>query len=277
MTSKNLAIVWSPNILRCDVSELDTQDALQDVGLQAVITEFLIRCSSIVFAPNNPPPPMQMAPSHCMHCCCHCAHSTPTNNNNISHSNSSHNNNGFQNNNNGARSSVASQHSNLGGSQAPQTSGQHQGAGQPQTVTFAISNNDNSGLKPVLKQSIDNTTGQQHHQQQQQQQNSQQVQLVEEKPASKKVELRVNKNPLRPRPRSVAVPNVEAVRADEALHAEEVRLVSLPGRQTAELVQVVNHHQGALTVTGKKQTIKVHCPPLLGEGARRGGEGGHLP
>ena len=29
MTSKNLAIVWSPNILRCDVSELDTQDALQ--------------------------------------------------------------------------------------------------------------------------------------------------------------------------------------------------------------------------------------------------------
>ena len=63
----------------------------------------------------------------------------------------------------------------------------------------------------------------------------------------------------------------------QALHAEEVRLVSLPGRQTAELVQVVNHHQGALTVTGKKQTIKVHCPPLLGEGARRGGEGGHLP
>lgn len=54
----------------------------------------------------------------------------------------------------------------------------------------------------------------------------------------KKVELRVNKNPLRPRPRSVAVPNVEAVRAEEALHAEEVRLVSLPGRQTAELVQV---------------------------------------
>ena len=30
-----------------------------------------------------------------------------------------------------------------------------------------------------------------------------------------KVELRVNKNPLRPRPRSVAVPNVEAVRAEE--------------------------------------------------------------
>ena len=78
----------------------------------------------------------------------------------------------------------------------------------------------------------------------------------------------MNKNPLRPRPRSVAVPNVEAVRAEEvtqlltkiffgvhrqarleisknsqlelqAMHAEEVRLVSLPGRQTAELVQVV--------------------------------------
>ena len=33
MTSKNLAIVWSPNILRCDVSELDTQDALQVLDL----------------------------------------------------------------------------------------------------------------------------------------------------------------------------------------------------------------------------------------------------
>ena len=33
MTSKNLAIIWSPNILRCDVSELDTQDALQVLDL----------------------------------------------------------------------------------------------------------------------------------------------------------------------------------------------------------------------------------------------------
>ena len=107
MTSKNLAIVWSPNILRCDVSELDTQDALQvyknqtfkpktqsviskdgslnnyvssvssfgserrllllfiriftcnifqDVSLQAVITEFLIRSASLVFAPSVPAP-----------------------------------------------------------------------------------------------------------------------------------------------------------------------------------------------------------------------------
>ena len=36
MTSKNLAIVWSPNILRCDVSELDTQDALQVCKNQTV-------------------------------------------------------------------------------------------------------------------------------------------------------------------------------------------------------------------------------------------------
>ena len=29
MTAKNLAIVWAPNLLRCDTSELDTADALQ--------------------------------------------------------------------------------------------------------------------------------------------------------------------------------------------------------------------------------------------------------
>ena len=92
-----------------------------------------------------------------------------------------------------------------------------------------------SGLKPVLKQSVDNTPGQQQQQQQQQQQAS----LVEEKPVSKKVELRVNKNPqqqqqqvelrvnknpLRPRPRSVAVPNVEAVRAEEVKAREKTKI-----------------------------------------------------
>ena len=48
-----------------------------------------------------------------------------------------------------------------------------------------------------------------------------------------RVELRPARNPLRPRPRSVAVPNPSS-----SLLQEEVRLVSLPGHQTAELVEV---------------------------------------
>ena len=42
MTSKNLAIVWSPNILRCDVSELDTQDALQVRHKHLIISRSVI-------------------------------------------------------------------------------------------------------------------------------------------------------------------------------------------------------------------------------------------
>ena len=45
----------------------------QDVGLQAVITEFLIRCSNLVFAPSVPSVlGSQAGPAHCIHCCCHC-------------------------------------------------------------------------------------------------------------------------------------------------------------------------------------------------------------
>ena len=100
------------------------------------------------------------------------------------------------------------------------------------SICVKFSKSSISGLKPVLKQSVDNTP-----EQQQQQISQQQAQVVEEKPVGKKVELRVgknpqqqqqssqqqqqqvelrvNKNPLRPRPRSVAVPNAEAVRAEE--------------------------------------------------------------
>jgi len=166
MTSKNLAIVWSPNILRCDVSELDTQDALQDVGLQAVITEFLIRCSSLVFAPSVPSVlSPQSNPSHCIHCCCHC--------------------------------DIPKQQDAI--KDVPP--GNH-------TVTFAKNTSQTTQLKPVLKNSESN---------------------------SKKVELRVNNNPNRPRPRSVAVPNPATA---GHYQLEEVKLVSLPARQTAELVDV---------------------------------------
>jgi len=48
--------------------------------LQAVITEFLIRCAGTVFAP--PSPSHHTVPSHCTHCCCHCTSTKPTNNNN---------------------------------------------------------------------------------------------------------------------------------------------------------------------------------------------------
>ena len=44
MTAKNVAIVWAPNLLRC--KDLDFQDgvaALHLIGIQAVVTEYLIR------------------------------------------------------------------------------------------------------------------------------------------------------------------------------------------------------------------------------------------
>ena len=69
------------------------------------------------------------------------------------------------------------------------------------------------------------------------------AQEQEERPP-KKAELRTNRNPLRPRPRSVAVPNPSTSPSylgaanPSSYHLEEVRLVSLPGRQTAELVEV---------------------------------------
>ena len=52
------------------------------------------------------------------------------------------------------------------------------------------------------------------------------------------------------------------------MRAEEVRLVSLPGRQTAELVQVSSQHQ---------LPVKIVTTQMIGEGAWGGGEGSHLP
>lgn len=46
MTTKNIAIVWAPNLLRA--KNLDGKEALQDASTQAVLTEFLItNCSTI--------------------------------------------------------------------------------------------------------------------------------------------------------------------------------------------------------------------------------------
>lgn len=52
MTARNVAIVWAPNLLRskqlengCGVA------ALHGVGIQAVVTEFLIRYTNDIFSP----------------------------------------------------------------------------------------------------------------------------------------------------------------------------------------------------------------------------------
>lgn len=48
MTDRNLAIVWAPNLLRSPTLELGGVAALRGVGIQAVVTEFLItNCHSI--------------------------------------------------------------------------------------------------------------------------------------------------------------------------------------------------------------------------------------
>ncbi|KAL4229188.1 Rho GTPase-activating protein 32 [Mactra antiquata] len=55
MHSKNLAIVWAPNLLRS--KELETGGgaaALQGVGIQAVVTEFLILYADIIFSDKMP-------------------------------------------------------------------------------------------------------------------------------------------------------------------------------------------------------------------------------
>ncbi|XP_064651535.1 uncharacterized protein LOC135502535 isoform X4 [Lineus longissimus] len=55
MHPKNLAIVWAPNLLRS--KELESGGgaaALQGVGLQAVVTEFLIRYADLIFSDKMP-------------------------------------------------------------------------------------------------------------------------------------------------------------------------------------------------------------------------------
>lgn len=60
MTPRNVAIVWAPNLLRCKELEVGGVAALQGVGVQAVVTEFLVCCADLIFcdrlpaAPNTP-------------------------------------------------------------------------------------------------------------------------------------------------------------------------------------------------------------------------------
>lgn len=49
MTSRNVAIVWAPNLLRCKELEVGGVAALQGVGVQAVVTEFLICYADLIF------------------------------------------------------------------------------------------------------------------------------------------------------------------------------------------------------------------------------------
>lgn len=50
MTARNIAIVWAPNLLRCKELEVGGVAALQGVGVQAVVTEFLITHVEHVFS-----------------------------------------------------------------------------------------------------------------------------------------------------------------------------------------------------------------------------------
>lgn len=50
MTAKNVAIVWAPNLLRSKSLEEGGVAALQGVGVQAVVTECLIRYCEMIFS-----------------------------------------------------------------------------------------------------------------------------------------------------------------------------------------------------------------------------------
>ncbi|KAG8226366.1 hypothetical protein J437_LFUL007723 [Ladona fulva] len=49
MTPRNVAIVWAPNLLRCKELEVGGVAALQGVGVQAVVTEFLVCYADLIF------------------------------------------------------------------------------------------------------------------------------------------------------------------------------------------------------------------------------------
>lgn len=53
MTARNIAIVWAPNLLRCKELEFGGVAALQGVGVQAVVTEFLISNVDMVFSDDR--------------------------------------------------------------------------------------------------------------------------------------------------------------------------------------------------------------------------------
>lgn len=54
MTAKNVAIVWAPNLLRSKSLEGGGVAALQGVGVQAVVTECLIRYCELIFSEKIP-------------------------------------------------------------------------------------------------------------------------------------------------------------------------------------------------------------------------------
>ena len=55
MTAKNLAIVWAPNLLRCQtLEEAGGVEALQGVAVQAIVTEYLIKYCHIIFSEQSP-------------------------------------------------------------------------------------------------------------------------------------------------------------------------------------------------------------------------------
>ena len=62
MTPKNIAIVWAPNLLRCKELEEGGVAALQDVGTQAVVTEYLIRHCPLIFSDTQDPRPSSAPP-----------------------------------------------------------------------------------------------------------------------------------------------------------------------------------------------------------------------
>lgn len=65
MTTRNVAIVWAPNLLRCEELEVGGVAALQGVGVQAVVTEFLVCYADLIFCdhlPNLPDPMPDTSP-----------------------------------------------------------------------------------------------------------------------------------------------------------------------------------------------------------------------
>lgn len=54
MTPRNVAIVWAPNLLRCKELEVGGVAALQGVGVQAVVTEFLVCYADLIFCDTLP-------------------------------------------------------------------------------------------------------------------------------------------------------------------------------------------------------------------------------
>lgn len=55
MTPRNIAIVWAPNLLRCRELEAAGLAALQGVGVQAVVTEFLVCYVDLIFSESMLP------------------------------------------------------------------------------------------------------------------------------------------------------------------------------------------------------------------------------